>query len=262
MHRSSRQAGYPSDSSRAAGSRLGCGQRVEACCFETTSSIGLATSATAPGRSKAGRCRRSRTIPCWPERRFAGDPLAKVPYRRSVWARCPSVTAPGRRCGPGAVPRPRLLITRVRKPASAIALGRRCSLSPGRCRTGHSPCMGPVGHLIVPHVADLRTAARATRGADRLTASPPRASGHRPIQPQDPEQPTQTTVGELTLPQRAESTGRNGFDARGSSWVSLRMRSMPRGPGHGPFKLGRSTDRSKPIRGVAGPRPLLRAPRP
>ncbi len=103
------------------GSRLGRGERAEARCSTTTSSIGLATSATAPGRTAAGRCRRSRTTPCRPERRtHRHRPWPpQRPGRVSPRHRSRAPLRPGR----GAPER-----------ASATALGRRCR--PGRCRTG------------------------------------------------------------------------------------------------------------------------------
>jgi hypothetical protein len=50
------------------GSRLGCGQQVEARCSTTTPSIDSNTSATGTGRSATGRCRPPRTIRCRPGR--------------------------------------------------------------------------------------------------------------------------------------------------------------------------------------------------
>jgi hypothetical protein len=72
MHGSARQAGYPSDSSRAARPQtrtVGRCPLAEARCSATTLPTNSATSATAPGRSATGQCRQLCTTPCLPGRR-------------------------------------------------------------------------------------------------------------------------------------------------------------------------------------------------
>ena len=97
------------------GIRLGRGHWAEACCSTTTSPIDSTTSATASGRSAAGLCRRpqcGRAVPPGlhhPVSARAENPSPPPLAAAAVRARCPSVSAPGHRCGPGAMPRPRLL---------------------------------------------------------------------------------------------------------------------------------------------------------
>jgi hypothetical protein len=87
-------------------SRLGSGQRAGARCSTATSRTDSATSATAPGRSAAGRCRPPRRT--WPR-----------PGRSSHRHRTRPPLRPGRGAPAG-----------VGRPSSIIALGRRCELVP------------------------------------------------------------------------------------------------------------------------------------
>ncbi len=152
-----RRAGYPSDSSRAALQQTrirpaGGGQLLYVYVVDRPRHL-RHRSLPHCSRSAAGRFRRSRTSPC-------------LPVRRTHRHRPRPPQQPGR----GAPPTTTHL--RFREPASTTALGSRCRL--GRCRTTRgTQSRAPVGRLTVPHVVDRR-AARAARGTDRRTASPPR----------------------------------------------------------------------------------------